>query len=88
MNPDSAASGCRPGPAIQALLGILVLVVGLLGLPAEQYIGDPQAVRMVAWSLLGRGRLDVPTDLAQDAGERGQYFVQNPDNGLFYSKYG
>jgi len=88
MNPDSAASGCRPGPAIQALLGILVLVVGLLGLPAEQYIGDPQAVRMVAWSLLERGRLDVPTDLAQDAGERGQYFVQNPDNGLFYSKYG
>lgn len=88
MNADPAPPGCRPGPAIQALLGILVLVVGLWGLPAEQYIGDPQAVRMVTWSLLERGRLDVPADLAQGAGERGQYFVQNPDNGLYYSKYG
>ncbi len=88
MNPIPAPPGSRPGPALLALLGILVLVAGLLGMPSGQYIGDPQAVRMVSWSLLERGRLDVPADLARSAGEPGQYFVQNPRTGLHYSKYG
>ena len=57
-------------------------------MPAEQYIGDPMAVRMATWSLLEEGRLDVPEALASTAGERGQYFVQNPETGRFYSKYG
>lgn len=57
-------------------------------MPAQQYVGDPLAVRMATWSLLERGRLDIPADLASTAGERGQYFVQNPDDGLYYSKYG
>ncbi len=78
----------RPSPALQGLLAALVLVLGVLAMPAEQYIGDPLAVRMVTWSLLERGRLDVPEELARSAGERGQYFVQNPENGRYYSKYG
>jgi len=78
----------RPSLALQALLGGLVLILGILAMPAEQYIGDPMAVRMVTWSLLERGRLDVPEELARSAGEPGQYFVQNPENGRYYSKYG
>lgn len=68
------------------LLGLVVLLVGVLSMPAEQYVGDPLAVRVATWSLLENGRLDVPE--AQVAGERGQYFVQNPETGRWYSKYG
>ncbi len=85
MTPEPSA---RPPLTVPLLLAAVVLFLGIVAMPAEQYIGDPLAVRMVTWSLIERGRLDVPEDLARSAGERGQYFVQNPDDGRFYSKYG
>lgn len=83
MDPDH-----RRSLTARLVLALIVLVVGVLSMPSQQYVGDPWAVRMATWSLIERGRLDVPEELASTAGERGQYFVQNPDNGLWYSKYG
>lgn len=86
MDPSSRSG--RSSLTARLLLGLVVLVLGVATMPSEQYIGDPMAIRIVTWSLLERGRLDVPADLATTAGERGQYFVQNPRNGRHYSKYG
>lgn len=83
MDPDQ-----RRSLTARLVLALIVLFVGVLSMPSQQYVGDPWAVRMATWSVIERGRLDVPEELASTAGERGQYFVQNPDNGLWYSKYG
>lgn len=73
---------------IRFYLCLFVAVVGVVSFPSEQYVGDPLAVRAATWSLLERGTLSLPAELATQAGQRGQFFVQNPRTGLYYSKYG
>lgn len=52
------------------------------------YGGDPTAWRAEARSILSRGVFDVPSSIATNFGEPGQYFVLNYKNGKYYSKYG
>ncbi len=78
------------GRCCRTSLGLLavVLLVGFVTLPARQYPGDPNAWREEARSLLVQGRLGVDPEIAGALGERGQFFVRNPRDGRWYSKYG
>lgn len=70
------------------VLGLLVLLIGITSSPKFVYVGDPTAVRAATYSLIEHGRLDVSPEIAQAAGQPGQYFVKNPRNGRYYTKYG
>lgn len=65
-----------------------VIVLGVVFMPRTQYIGDPLAVRLEAWSILQNGSIEIPANFAEEAGEPGQYFVKNIRNGRYYCKYG
>jgi hypothetical protein len=75
------------GLSVRVLLAAVILI-GLLGMPATLYPGDPGAWRAEARSFLMRGELDVPAAIVINQGEPGQFFVLNRRNGKYYSKYG
>src|ERR1022692_4850542 len=56
-------------------------------MPAEEYPGDAHAVRIETTILLDTGKWAIPSEIAENFGERGQYFYQNP-NGNWHPKYG
>ena len=66
---------------------VIVLAVNFLSMPAEEYPGDAHAVRVETTILLATGKWAIPSEIAENFGERGQYFYQNP-NGNWYPKYG
>ena len=57
-------------------------------MPKLVYVGDPRAVRCATISLLSKGTISVPSDIAKQFGERGQYFYENVKKDKWYSKYG
>ena len=81
---------CRSGdhPLSVGILLSIVILVGIVSLPSIPYPGDPNAWRAEAESLLTRGEISIPGSIALAAPEPGQYFVLNPKNGRYYSKYG
>jgi len=75
----------------RAVLGILLVIVTsvlFVTMPRLLYSGDPIAIRLTTVNLINAGRIDVAPSLAQQFGERGQYFFENTDRGRWYSKYG
>lgn len=79
----------REGP-LWALVG-LVLVLGVVFMPAEVLPGDPLTMREESRAILLHGELAVEDELVAKyaaAGEAGQYVVENPRTGRSYSKYG
>lgn len=64
----------------------IALLVSVLSWPSGVYAGDPLAVRAETEAIL-TGRLSVET-LPPGLDRPGEYFVQNPRNGRWYSKYG
>jgi hypothetical protein len=70
-----------------ALLAV-VFAIDFAAMPGIWCIGDPFAWREEARSLVRDHVLHVNAQFAQSFGEPGQYFVVNPKNGLWYSKYG
>ena len=57
-------------------------------MPKILYLGDPSAVREEARSLVTHGRLSIEEQVARGLPPPGQYFVQNPRSGEWFSKYG
>lgn len=80
------SGGSTPGASLW--VPVAVALVLFAGAPAEDYPGDGVTVRAVSRRLVEAGELAVAPELAERAGERGQYFVQNPETGRWYSKYG
>lgn len=74
--------------AAHAVLLLVFTVMGVLTIPARLHVGDPYTWREEARSILLDGELSIPAGTALTHGERDQYFVSNPRNGLYYSKYG
>lgn len=66
----------------------LVAFMLILFQPAKIYPGDAISVRYSTGQLINEGSLDVPKTVAQDFGERGQYFFENNFSGRWYPKYG
>ena len=66
---------------------VIVLAINLLTMPAEEYPGDAHAVRIETTILLDTGKWAIPSEVAENFGERGQYFYQN-SKGDWYPKYG
>ena len=66
---------------------VVVLAINLLAMPAEEYPGDAHAVRVETTILLDTGKWAIPSEIAENFGDRGQYFYQNP-KGNWYPKYG
>jgi hypothetical protein len=74
----------------KGLLVILtvVLVVGFLTMPAQEYPGDAVAVRIETANFIRTGHFGVPTEVAVHFGDRGQYFYNNEKTGEWFPKYG
>ncbi|HTS16371.1 MAG TPA: hypothetical protein VMP11_02250 [Verrucomicrobiae bacterium] len=66
----------------------MVFAINFATMPGMWWAGDPSAWREEARSILRSGTLHVNTEYAEHVGDPGQYFVVNPRNGLWYSKYG
>jgi hypothetical protein len=66
---------------------VIVLALNFLTMPAEEYWGDAFAVRIETAILLDRGKWAIPSQIAENFGEHGQYFYQN-SKGNWYPKYG
>lgn len=64
-----------------------VLAVNVISMPAAEYPGDAQSVRMEAITLLNGGGWAVPENVATQFGPRGNYFYQTAA-GRWYPKYG
>lgn len=72
-------------------LQAFVAFMGILFMPREMYPGDPVTVREETRAILLHGELAVEPFVAKhyaETQERGQYVVENPNNGRSYSKYG
>jgi hypothetical protein len=76
-------------PVLLAALvaGLLALVISVVGWPLHTYGADPVVVREEARAILLHGQLAVETPTAP-FNKPGEYYVQNPRNGGWYSKYG
>ena len=73
---------------LAGLIG-LVVVVGIIFMPRQIYIGDPIAIQFETIHFFNTGSLDLPKEVVlRTSGERGQYFFQNNNNQRWYSKYG
>ena len=73
------------------LLLAFVALMGTVFMPREMYPGDPVTVREETRAILLHRELAVEPRVATHYGEtqeRGQYVVENPNNGRSYSKYG
>jgi Dolichyl-phosphate-mannose-protein mannosyltransferase len=66
---------------------LLVSTINFVTMPAEEYFGDGIAVRVETVGLITSGRWSVPSEIAHEWGEPGQYFYENAE-GAFYPKYG
>ncbi len=79
----------RNQPVLRLLAPLIfgVLCVNVLTMPAAEYAGDAQSVRMEAITVLNDGRWAVPDNVATQFGPRGSYFFQN-EKGDWYPKYG
>jgi len=74
---------------VGAILLAFVLVINVLFMPRDVWESwDARAQRMEVASFLENHHLWVTPQAAMSLGEPGQYFVSNPDNGHWYSKYG
>src|ERR1700731_1588561 len=82
---ETIIPAAKTHPLSVTLLLAAVVLIGLLTLPATLYGGDPVAWQAEARSILIRGELNVPSSLATNYGEPGQYFVLNHKNGKYYS---
>jgi hypothetical protein len=76
-----------------AWIGLLggIAMIGVIMMPAEIWGGDPTAWREETRSIVYRHQLAVDPAITadfQEGIEPGQYYVQNPRNGNWYSKYG
>src|SRR5664280_823995 len=73
-----------------APLALLVLIgaINFAAMPAIWYAGDPTAWREETRSILRDKALHVDAEIAKQSGDYGQYFAFNPQNGLWYCKYG
>lgn len=73
-------------------LGLGVLIFQIATMPAQSLPADPWAPRAEAEVLLRAGRWGLTPEEAAPLGglmeTPGQYFVQNPATGRYYSKYG
>ncbi len=86
MNSAAAPGTLRSRKELFALLGLTAtLLVGTM--PAEIYPGDAFAFREEARNMLLHRSLDVGGGVQMPSAP-GQYFVKNPVDGLYYSKYG
>jgi hypothetical protein len=75
----------------RAMLPAIVIVLGVIAMPAEIYPGDPMAMREEARAILLRGEYAITDSIAQhyrNTSEVGQYVVDHPETGRAYSKYG
>lgn len=70
------------------LLLLFVTLMGVAWMPQEIYPGDPIAMREESRSILLHQQLSIEAETQKVYGNNGQYVVQNPRNGLWYSKYG
>ncbi len=66
---------------------LAVAAINFVTMPAEEYAGDGIAVRIESIGVINSGRWAVPSEIAHQWGERGQYFYENA-RGAFYPKYG
>lgn len=64
-----------------------VAIIGIIDMPSMFYAGDPVIWRFEARKIL-QGRLAIDPQYVPPTAEPGQLAVQNPRNGLWYSKYG
>ncbi len=73
--------------AASALIIIAVVLIHFVTMPAMEYFGDAQAVRMEAITILREGRWAVPERVVRPFGPRGNYFYQT-NEGHWYPKFG
>ena len=85
--PIRNSSHSRHWIAPVALL-VAVFAINFAAMPALWFPGDPYAWREETRSMLRDGTLHVDAHFAEQSGDRGQYFVFNPGNGQWHSKYG
>jgi hypothetical protein len=70
------------------LLMVSILVIDLVFLPSQVWPNDAAQWRYETLSLVEHGRLWIDAEAARRIGLRGQYFVLNPEDGRYYSKFG
>ncbi|HBL43439.1 MAG TPA: hypothetical protein DDZ90_08615 [Planctomycetaceae bacterium] len=75
------------GKSFWVMISLVALVL-ILFQPAIIYQGDAISVRYSTTQLINAGRLDVNPSIAQNFGERGQYFFENEAKEQWYPKYG
>jgi hypothetical protein len=73
---------------IGALLLLIVLIVDVLLMPRTIWPGDTAVWRREAATILTTGHLWIDLSSVANKGARGQYYVLNPNDGRYYSKYG
>src|SRR3954465_8596537 len=71
-----------------AVVALLAVIISVLSWPRFRYGTDPIAVREEARAILLQGELNVDPNLYAPLAKPGQFYVQNPRNGRWYSKYG
>jgi hypothetical protein len=67
---------------------LVVLIIGFLTMPAMEYPGDAVAVRIETVNFIKTGHFGVPSVIASQFGDRGQYFYNNEKTGEWFPKYG
>ena len=68
---------------------LIVLIVGIVVMPAEECPGDAMAVRIETVHILQNGSFGVSAETATKYwGERGMFFDENEVTGKWYPKYG
>jgi hypothetical protein len=68
---------------------LIVLIVGIVLMPAEECPGDAMAVRIETVHILQNGSFGVSAETATKYwGERGMFFDENEITGKWYPKYG
>src|ERR1700751_2774092 len=77
----------KPAATASALVIAAVVLINFLTMPAMEYRGDAQAVRMETITILRDGRWAVPDQIARLFGPRGNYFYQT-NEGTWYPKFG
>lgn len=67
---------------------VIVLIVNIIFIPREEYLGDPVAIRYETIHFIKTGKIEVPDSIGSTYGDRGQYFYFNDKKGTWHSKYG
>jgi hypothetical protein len=72
-----------------AITLLIVLIIGIITMPAEECPGDAMAVRVETVHFLQNGSFGVSAEIATKYwGDRGMFFDQNEVTGQWYPKYG